>query len=213
MRLFNVPYYCGGRFLAGLYNFSGSDLSGRFTKEDDYLQYLMNNNHNGLLTSIDADKYQSVPSTLGEFQRVLKYFLYVERGISGFQGVVYAVTNRDQREAQTYLEKTGFKCVGEYSKYGPSSASALCKTWVGDYCSDIYPILSAIPSRKVEVQDAPKRFGINPASASSTIAGGLSNAAPERVRAEEQARREMLAQMQNSVRYRQEPDARPSDRW
>lgn len=149
MLIHYIPTYCGGRFLTGLWNTQGPSLTHGYVWEKCASKW--QEASDGSISRSDPCPY--LPSTIEEFQQILKKFLYVDQGSNGYQGVVFAVTNREQNEAPRYLVASGFKEAGKFSKtdYGHS-----CTTWIGDYRKDMYPILSKIPPFKEQVKSEPK---------------------------------------------------------
>lgn len=143
MKIYGFPYYCGAKILIGLYNPipEYKDKPGSIYKVaiTHYKEHGVE--HRGT-TVIDPVPY--VPSTLLEFQQILKTFFHVEMGKeAGLQGVIYAVTNSSQKLAANYLKETGFKEVGRFAKH---SRLLDCINWYGDYRHDLYPILSKVPN-------------------------------------------------------------------
>jgi len=156
MRIYSVPYYCGGRFLAGLYNTPNNrqwDIPG-------YLLEKVRVQH-GLRPAAytnDADEYPYVPRTLLEFQQILKILLSVGTNKdAGIQGVVYAVTNSEETQAPAFLEASGFKSHGKFTKH---SAYGLCTTWIGDYRDVMFPILSKVPDFQMPGVKSESKFKI-----------------------------------------------------
>lgn len=133
--------YCGGRLITGLYNPRNSDNEGKPPRVFELCARNWSEPADGRNNT--ADNWPYLPSTVEEFQQILKKFLYVEHGKEGFQGVVFAVTNNEQTVAPKYLEASGFKVGGKFKKH---IASNNCITWIGDYRNDMYPILSKVPN-------------------------------------------------------------------
>lgn len=104
-----------------------------------------------------------IPPTLIDFQIALAVIsnMYYYASASVGIGTIIAVTNQSQDKAATFLESTGFKQVGFTNKV--PYAVPNCKTWVGDWCADVYPILSKVKfdvGAAVEVVQKPSRFQI-----------------------------------------------------
>lgn len=141
MKIFNVPYYCGGRFLCGLYEHQ------RAKEHDDLIvsRCLEEFNINPMGFSNQADPYPYVPYDLLKFQQLLKHILNIRIKDSDGCGiaVVYAVTNGAQKVAERHLAASGFKIAAKASKY---TYYEPCTTWIGDFHNDIFPILTKIPS-------------------------------------------------------------------
>jgi hypothetical protein len=148
MKIYQVPYYCGGRIIAGLYNPTTQwSLPGQVFKQCTKDFKLETN-----LSANDLCPY--LPNDFVEFLQILRHFCMVDRGKEGIQGVLYAVTNSQQTVAQKFLADAGFKAMGKYSK---GNGAGMCITWHGDYRNDVYPILEKVPNyrdKQVELKNA-----------------------------------------------------------
>lgn len=152
MKLSLVPQYCGGRILSGLYTDTGSLKY----KPGDLYKIGVENRAKNIDFGEKGDNHPYIPNTLLEFQHILRLYCYTENGRDGYQGVIIAVTNGGQKQAADYLEQTGFKNMGAYSKHGLIKPN--CILWIGDYVKDVYPILKDLPPFKVEVNEKSSQF-------------------------------------------------------
>lgn len=148
MKLYYVPYYCGGKFLTGLYNPEAVTFEQMHKHVADHSV--------PEASATVGDKYPYVPNTLLGFQQILRLLLKANRGRDyGQQGTVYAVTIPVQTLAAKYLKETGFKEAIMTQKYPGASK---CVTWLGDYRKDIFPILKDVPDF-VKVEVNARKFG------------------------------------------------------
>lgn len=148
MKLCYVPLFCGGRLLVGLYSVRPFEERVIIDEKicNSAIVSLQDYGQNG-------DLCPYIPSTLELFQSCLRMMLNADKGKEGYQGIVTAVTNSVQTQAEEYLLATGFKPVIKTSKIVNGRK---CTTWIGDYLNDIYPILSKVPNYTGIKQNAPK---------------------------------------------------------
>lgn len=155
MRFFYTPYYCGGKLLTGFYTpgmgYKPGEAGYPMAPGEMYrVVKKVGVGYYGESYSGGYPQEQYLPSTLEEFQQIVALgtgFFSPTQGV-GNQGVVYAVTNSSQKQGAEWLKATGFKSVGEHSKY-PGGSS--CTFWVGDFHKDMVPILSKV--RNPETQE------------------------------------------------------------
>jgi hypothetical protein len=143
VKIYSFPYYCGGRIIAGLYNPHPTTHREPGDVYKASLGLLGVKPWGGPSFSLnEPDPHPYLPLDFVEFLQILRKFCYADHGQEGYQGVIYAVTNSSQTQAQKWLPDVGFKKTGEYSK---TSYNHNCISWAADYRKDMYPILQKVP--------------------------------------------------------------------
>lgn len=166
MKLLNVPYYCGGRLLAGLFTpnypmyFTIPDEE-RFAAHNDneLISLLIKDQRRGnnprkmphYYSDLYTNNYPYIPETFDKFQLTLGTlmgYFPCKRVVDVDIAVIYAVTNSSQQLAKSFLKRTGFIEQGTYKKMAGDN----CVTWIGDVYNNIIPILKTLEVKPIEAK-------------------------------------------------------------